>query len=202
MVYIVGIGPGARDYMLLKAIDTLEKSKVILGFKRALESIDFIKTKKKQVNSIKEVLTYLNENPKEDIAVVASGDPLYYGITSYIKENYKGEIKVVPGLSSFQFMMSKIQLPWNKSFTGSMHGREEDFIGKVKSHDISIWLTDKKNSPKELLNKLISEDMNYKVYVGENLSYEDEKITSGFARDLKSMEFSDLSVVVIEKCVL
>ena len=32
MVYIVGLGPGNKDYILSKAISTLEKSDVIIGF--------------------------------------------------------------------------------------------------------------------------------------------------------------------------
>ncbi len=42
-VYIVGLGPGHKDYMLQGAINNLEKVDIIIGFKRAIESLDFIK---------------------------------------------------------------------------------------------------------------------------------------------------------------
>ena len=32
MVYIVGLGPGNRDYILKKAIDTWNKSDGVIGF--------------------------------------------------------------------------------------------------------------------------------------------------------------------------
>lgn len=42
-VYIVGLGPGHKDYMIYCAINNLENVDVIIGFKRAIESLDFIK---------------------------------------------------------------------------------------------------------------------------------------------------------------
>lgn len=40
MVYIVGLGPGNKDYILPKAIDTLKKSNVIIGFSRLINDLD------------------------------------------------------------------------------------------------------------------------------------------------------------------
>ena len=40
MVYIVGLGPGNRDYILKKAIDILNKSDVIIGFERLIKNLD------------------------------------------------------------------------------------------------------------------------------------------------------------------
>ena len=33
MIYIVGLGPGHEDYILPKAIKTLEKCHIVVGFK-------------------------------------------------------------------------------------------------------------------------------------------------------------------------
>ena len=54
MVYIVGIGPGNKDYILPKAISTLNESDIIIGFSRALKSIEFLKKDFICVSSIKE----------------------------------------------------------------------------------------------------------------------------------------------------
>ena len=67
---------------------------------------------------------------------------------------------------------------------GSMHGREENFIEVVKENKLSIWLTDKKNTPSELSKRLIENSIDCTIYVGENLSYEDENITIGSPREI------------------
>lgn len=139
-VYIVGLGPGHKDYMLQGAINNLGKVDIIIGFKRAIESLDFIKNNKKIVNKLSEILDYIKENKNKNISIVASGDPCFYGVSNYIRNNYEGEIEVIPGISSYQYMMAKINQSWQNSFLGSLHGREEEFIEKVKIYEKSIGL--------------------------------------------------------------
>ncbi|MCY6372172.1 precorrin-6y C5,15-methyltransferase (decarboxylating) subunit CbiE [Clostridium ganghwense] len=199
MVNIVGLGPGSREYILPKALETLKKSDVVLGFKRALQSIEFLNVDKKVVTSLKEILEFINTEDNKEISIIASGDPCFYGIAEYVGKNYRGKVQVIPGISSFQYMTARLNKAWQGCFLGSLHGREEDFLNKVKEHKLSIWLTDKNNSPDMLCKKLFNEKINAKVYVGENLSYSDEKITIGYPEELKDMDFSNLTVVIIEK---
>ncbi|KAJ50346.1 precorrin-6B methylase/decarboxylase cbiT/cbiE [Clostridium tetanomorphum DSM 665] len=198
MVYIVGIGPGHRDYIMPKALNIMETSDIILGFGRAMEAVDFVNTKKIKVNKISEVIEELNINKDKNIAVVASGDPLFYGITEYIKKNYLGKIEIVPGISSFQYLMGKLNKSWQGAYLGSLHGREDEFIKRVTENEITIWLTDKKNSPNELARILINKGINPKMYIGENLSYENEQVTQEYAEAIQHKEFSGLCVLVVE----
>jgi cobalt-precorrin-7 (C5)-methyltransferase len=198
-VYIVGLGPGSREYILPKAVKVLESCDLILGFERAMSSINFVKKNKITVKSLKEITEIIDKNPEKKISIIASGDPCFYGITNYIKRKVTSKINVIPGISSFQYLMAKLSKPWQGAFLGSMHGREEDFINVVKKYDISIWLTDKNNSPDSLSRKLVEENIEANIYVGENLSYEDEIIIVGTAQELQKKQFSDLAVVVVEK---
>ncbi|MHC1685791.1 MAG: precorrin-6y C5,15-methyltransferase (decarboxylating) subunit CbiE [Clostridiaceae bacterium] len=198
MVYIVGIGPGSREYILPAAVETLKRSDVILGFIRAIESVDFIEAKKQVEQSLSEILRYITENNDKIISIVASGDPCFYGISDYIKKNYNGEIKIISGISSFQYLCSKLNKSWSNAYLSSLHGREEEFLEKVKENKTSIWLTDKKNSPNNLCSKLLNERIDARVYIGENLSYEDEKISIGNPEEFINDEFSELTVIIIE----
>ncbi|MDW8801840.1 precorrin-6y C5,15-methyltransferase (decarboxylating) subunit CbiE [Clostridium sp. A1-XYC3] len=197
-VYVVGIGPGHKDYILPKAVDTLKKSDLILGFERAIESLAFIDGNKIIVKKLSEIINIINSSEYKRISIAASGDPLFYGVTDYLKKNYSGNLEVIPGLSSFQYMMARIGKSWQGCFLGSLHGREDNFHKVVRENRISIWLTDNKHSPSYLCKVLEEKNINVKVYVGENLSYEDEKITKGTAEEIKNMEFSNLCVVTIE----
>jgi cobalt-precorrin-7 (C5)-methyltransferase len=141
-------------------------------------------------------------NKGKKISILASGDPCFYGIADYLSRNCNEELQMVPGISSFQYLMAALNKSWQGSFLGSLHGREEDFLVKVRENAVSIWLTDKVNSPKALCRRLQNEKLQVTVYIGENLSYEDEKITAGTPEELMNSEFSDLSVVVIENDLL
>lgn len=203
MVYIVGMGPGSKNYMLVKAIEILNSSDMIIGFKRVMESINFIKNEKKiTVKNLREILDIINDNDYKVISIAASGDPCFYGILDYVNRNYKGNISTVPGISSFQYLMTKLNKSWKGAYLGSLHGREGDLIEKVKENKISIWLTDNANSPDKMCEKLSKANISARVYIGENLSYEDERIYTGEPKEFIYKKFLDLSVVVIENEIL
>ncbi|WP_010296455.1 precorrin-6y C5,15-methyltransferase (decarboxylating) subunit CbiE [Clostridium senegalense] len=199
MVYIVGLGPGNKDYILPIATQTMEKCDVILGFSRAIESINHIKKEKMPLNSLNSILEYIDKNKEKEISIIASGDPCFYGITNYIKKNFNGEILVIPGISSFQYFMSKLCKCWNGVHLGSLHGREEEFLTTIEEKGSGIFLTDKNNSPKKLCKLLYENNFKSKVYIGENLSYEDEQIFQGEPKEFINVEFNGISIIYIEK---
>ncbi|MEG1256800.1 precorrin-6y C5,15-methyltransferase (decarboxylating) subunit CbiE [Clostridium sp.] len=200
MIYIVGLGPGSVDYILPKAIKTLENSDVIIGFSRALESIDFVATDKIAVKGLAEILKVVEANKEKNISIIASGDPCFYGVTDYIKRSLNEyDIEIIPGISSFQYLMSKIGKSWHGKFLGSVHGREQDFLNIVKENSTSIFLTDGKNSPKALAEELYNENIKCTIWIGENLSYDDEKVTTGTPKEIMTKDFSSLSVFVVEE---
>lgn len=198
MIHIVGIGPGDKNYILPEALRVLKESEMVLGFQRAIESIEFLQVEGRVVKSLSEILQIIRSRSELNIAVAASGDPCFYGVTSFIKENYDGELTIVPGISSFQYMACKLNLSWQGAFLGSLHGRSTSFISRVKENKLSIWLTDNVNNPESLAEELYKNRVNAKIYIGENLSYEDEKITCGTCGELKDISFPGLSVVIIE----
>lgn len=198
MVFIVGIGPGAKEYILPKADEIIKSCDIIIGFERAVHSLVHIKQNKLIAKSLADILRYIVSNAEENIAIVASGDPCFYGITDYINKNYSGDLEVIPGLSSFQYLMSKLNKSWQGAYLGSLHGREQELIDNVKAHKLSIWLTDKIHSPEHIYSELIKAKITAEIYIGENLSYQDERIVHGNTIDIFKIDFHDLCVVVIE----
>lgn len=218
MIYVVGIGPGHRDYMLSKAVNIMKKCDFIIGFKRAVDSLYFIDVPKKYMKKLSDLDEYISEDKIEklefcsnkvenkesnkscgNVAIIASGDPTFYGITNYIKNRTQKEIEVIPGISSFQYLTSKIKLPWSNAYLGSLHGKKDEFIDKVQEHEISIWLTDKENNPASLCRILCEKNIECSVVIGENLSYDDEVINQGTPYEFKDKEFSNLNIFIVHR---
>ncbi|OOM75675.1 putative cobalt-precorrin-6Y C(5)-methyltransferase [Clostridium puniceum] len=207
MIYIVGLGPGHRYYIMPKALETMKKSDIIIGFKRAIDSLDFINNKKIYINKLSDIDKFIEskENGNKEIqinkniSIVASGDPTFYGITNYIKSKTALEIEVIPGLSSFQYLTCKLKIPWNNAHLGSLHGRNEEFLEQINNNQLSIWLTDKENNPSVLCKILYEAKIKCKVAIGENLSYEDEIISEGIPKDFINKNYSSLSIFIVYK---
>lgn len=203
MINILGMGPGHRDYVTGMALKIIDSCDVIVGGKRILK--DYADDSKEVLtigSNLKEILRYLNEHKYDrEIAVLLSGDTGYYSMLSYIKRNLDDHqaLNVIPGISSFQYLFARIKKTWQDAYLGSVHGRELDYISILKDKSTVVLLTDfKDNSPSNIAKRLLAEgydDAN--MYIGEELSYDTEKITKGKPSDIIGKAFG-MSVVVIE----
>lgn len=199
MIYIVGLGPGHKDYIMPKALEIMEKCDIIIGFKRAIDSLDFINNHKLCIDKLSDIDKFIFSKENRNISIAASGDPTFYGITNYIKKKTALEVQVIPGISSFQYLTCKLNMPWNNAYLGSLHGRNEDFINMIYNHKLSIWLTDKENNPAALCRILYEAKVKCKVIIGENLSYKDEIISEGNPIEFLNKNCSPLSVFIVDK---
>lgn len=198
MINVIGLGPGNTDYITKLGEKLIETSDVVIGGKRNLESIkDFNGEKIELASNLKEIVEYINNNKHKQISVIASGDPLMYGIGRYLSKNIeKGDLNIVSGISSLQYVFSKVHIDMNDLYITSSHGKIPDF-DYVLSHKKVCMVTDKIIGPKEICQQIIDRSLDKTVIVGENLSYDDEKITIGNPEDILNSDDFDMCVVVI-----
>ena len=79
-----------------------------------------------------------------------------------------------------------------------MHGRTQNLVAAVARNKKVFSLTGGENSPQKLCAQLCEHGLGQvQVYVGENLSYPEEKITSGTAEEISALDFPSLSVMMI-----
>lgn len=198
MINIIGLGPGEFDYITKLGEKLIYTSDILIGGKRNLESINDFKGKKIVLsNNLKEILEFIKENMHKNISVIASGDPSIYGIGKYLSNNIDHEnLNMVSGISSLQYIFSKIFVDMNDVYITSSHGKIPDF-DYILSHKKVCMVTDNKIGPHEISREIQKRDLNKVIVVGENLSYDNEKITIGKAKDILSIEKFDMNVVVI-----
>ena len=118
MIYIVGIGPGDREYLTLKAIKVVEDADLVVGSRRALELFDINEDKKiiltkNLIDELKELLK--NDDIKnKKIAILSTGDPCFSGLLkTLLKIGAKeDDIEVVSGISSIQIAAARLKISW------------------------------------------------------------------------------------------
>lgn len=111
MIYVIGIGPGGKEYMTLEAIEAIKNSDVIVGYKTYINLIeDMISDKevvqngmRKEIDRCKMAVEIAKEG--KNVAVVSSGDSGIYGMAGLIlelvvKEDEDIKVKVVPGVTA------------------------------------------------------------------------------------------------------
>ena len=140
-ILIIGVGPGAREYVLPVALKRIKNANCLIGARRALDL--FPEFKKEKIcfdGRLSRVIPYLKKHREDKkIAVLVSGDPGLYSLAQTIAKQFKNnEYEVISGISSLQIAFARIGESWQDVKIISLHGR------KISSGILS----DIKNNPK------------------------------------------------------
>lgn len=200
-VNIVGIGPGNPDLLTGAARQAIAGSNILIGDKRMLAA--FADPSKKVYDTIKTSdiagIAAAADPEKDVVAVLVSGDVGFFSLAKTISGKLPDcECVRYCGISSLVYFASRLQMSWDDARIVSMHGRRQNLTAAVAANKKVFSLTGGENSAQRLCAKLCEHGFGgVKVYVGENLSYPEEKITCGTAEELSAMEFPSLSVMMI-----
>jgi precorrin-6B C5,15-methyltransferase / cobalt-precorrin-6B C5,C15-methyltransferase len=139
-----------------------------------------------------------------NVTLLASGDPLFYGIGRKLMEVFpQQEIRFHPALSSMQLCFARFGIPWDDARIFSLHGRKENLMAaKLLGSPKVFVFTDPLNSPdaiaRELLMKCNVEDVREAtVYVGENIGSLSERLFQGSLMETATQNFCDPNVMIL-----
>ncbi|MGB8451809.1 MAG: precorrin-6y C5,15-methyltransferase (decarboxylating) subunit CbiE [Anaerocolumna sp.] len=196
-IAIIGLGMGNQETLTLEGKKMIEKADILIGSKRMVEAVNASNRPAYMTFDSTSIKNYIDSSDYLTFAVLMSGDTGFYsGASQLIPLLGEYEVKVVPGISTVSYFSAKLHISWEDAYLLSLHGRKENIIQAVRQHKKTFALTDGKIS--DLCRKLTLAGLgSVLVYVGENLSYEKEKITKGAAEELMNQEFVPLSSVFI-----
>lgn len=207
-IYIVGIGPGASEYLTKKAVDSVKSSDYTVGSTRAIELFDDVQNK--IAFNVKDLLDKLEEGIQlacdgNTVSILSTGDPGFSGVLNTVlriskeKGFSKENIEVVPGISSLQLAAAKCHIQWDSANVMTFHGRENinEILSVINNEKTTIALPSRKvrDMAQFLLDNGVEEDR--KVVVCERLSYPDEKIVEATLKDIAESEFTYMCIMVI-----
>ncbi len=96
--------------MTIEVREAIERAEHVLAFGRVSNYLKDIRDDFTKVNKVEEIIKYIDSY--KDILLLASGDPCFYGIVEFIKKKEIPIKNILPGLSSFQYMMAKLGKSW------------------------------------------------------------------------------------------
>ncbi|MDQ3911712.1 MAG: precorrin-6y C5,15-methyltransferase (decarboxylating) subunit CbiE [Actinomycetota bacterium] len=135
------------------------------------------------------------------VAVLASGDPGFFGIVRLLGERFGPEnLRIVPALSSVARAFAHAGLPWDDAVTVSAHGRDSRrAVNVCRAHPKVAVLTSPSFGPAELAEALDGLDRTF--LVAERLGESDERTYKGTDKEIVKMEWEDPNVVVVYDAV-
>lgn len=214
-INIVGVGPGSPDYVTPAARKAVALADVVIGAQRSLNLFapeikgeTWVLTAK----NLHEALKHAAEAVKtgKDVALLSTGDPGFSGLLHTVLKAglvSVAEINVVPGVSSIQACAARLAISWDTAclFTfheGNVSAEEKNQLaaGLKNGKDILLLPDSRAFAPKEIAVFLIQAGINKKttVYICENLTLNNENITSSTLEKISAQSFVPLCVMVIK----
>ncbi len=198
-VHVLGMGMGNPGTLTQEALQALRESDLIVGSQRLLDALDAYDVPKVARTRAQDIAHELRESPAHTASVVMSGDVGFYSGATRLYEHLDGmEVHVIPGISTLQYLCAKLHESWQDAHVVSVHGRSCDVAGHVQSHGKTFVLSGGSTTAQDVCSQLVQRGLgNVLVSVGERLSYEDERVTTGTAAQLAQSEFAALNALLI-----
>ncbi len=201
---VIGIGHDGPAGLLPEARAHIESARVLAGGRRHLDFFPHWRGEKLVLGSdVPEFVGTLQEKYRLTKAVVlASGDPLFYGIGRALLEAIPREdLTFLPQVSSVQLAFSRVKETWHDARIVSVHGRSTEALVVAlaeRAPKIAV-LTDARNHPAAIADLLLRSGTGeeYTLWVCENLGGPDERISRHAPQSMRAASFSPLNVLIL-----
>jgi len=203
-VTIVGMGMSPED-LGSRALALIHEADILIGGRRHLNYFSKLPAQKIPIlKNLKEVVSIIKASikKKKKVVVVASGDPGYYGIASYLIGHLgKEKVEIMPNVTTFQAAFAKIKESWDDAFLLSIHGRPLPKMAHLlkKYRKVGV-LIDNTHTPGMIAKSVLSEDPSLNatsVFILEKLGTEEEEIHRYPLKDIIKKSFSSLSAMIL-----
>ncbi len=221
-LYLVGVGPGDPDLLTIKAKNIIENSKTIfyienkesnLAFEiiknfinssQKLIPLKFSMTANKEIKeknfevikeTIKQTLT------ESDCTFITLGDPAIYSTVYYLIDNFKDQVEVIPGISSFSVLSANLKIPLvigkqNLAII-NLNSSKENIISDLDNNESIIILRIIKKRIKFLKELLLKLKLEKKLIIYSNIGFENEMISTNI--DDLNESLSYMTTILIKK---
>lgn len=205
-IHVVGVSDSLLELANIPK-DILSADRLIIAARKHHLSLQHFSRRTESITPLQHALHHIEEELKKaDVLVLASGDPLFYGIGTTLLHHFPtDQILFYPCISSMQRACSLLKTSWDDAHLLSLHGRGSGHIpGRFLHYAKSIALTDQHNSPAHIAEAILTyleliqaEDLidHITMMVVENIGATAENIFKGTLRETRQTHFSPLNVV-------
>ena len=137
-ISIVGIGMGNPDLLTREVRCALIEAELVIGAKRMKDALPKnCQAQYMDLTDGREILSVIDKTEAEKIVICMSGDSGFYsgtkGLAAMLEKKYK--VTVMAGISSISYLAAKCGIAWQDACIVSLHGRKENWIHAVKTHE-------------------------------------------------------------------
>jgi precorrin-6Y C5,15-methyltransferase (decarboxylating) len=191
-ITVIGLDDGP---MSAEAVTLIQEATLVAGGKRHLAALG-VEGKRLAVleGDLSAALSRIEET-EGTVAVLASGDPGFFGIVRMLGKRFGG-LRVLPGVSSVARAFARSGISWDDAVTVSAHGRDSRrAVNVCRAYPKVAVLTSPRFGPAALAREL--EGWERTLFVAERLGEPDERTFRGDTAAVVGEEWRDPNVVLV-----
>ncbi len=200
LVIVVGIGDNGVASLSQEALRLVTEAPLLVGGERHLSFFPDHPAEKLAIHDNLKQITARLQSEMRPAVVLASGDPLFYGIAGYLANKIgRDRLLVVPNISSMQLAFARIKETWQDAVLASCHARPiADVVELVRDAKKVGIFTDDENTPARIARELLKAGISgFMAFVCENLEGESEQVTACGLEELVERTFDALNVLIL-----
>ena len=192
-LHVVGLGVREQANLPDEARLALQEADVVMGSERQLKTVAHLSMSGVQMllPVLSDLEVWLNRNRHQKIVILASGDPLFYGIGHWLSQRFSKDCLVIhPAVSSIQVACHQIGISLQNVEVINLHGRPIQRIRAcLRRNRHYAILTDAGSNPYSLARECV--DANFpdsRIWVGERLGYKEHQQRCFTAKELLAQQ--------------
>ncbi len=200
-IHILGIGDDGLEGLTSPARQLVEQAQVLVGPDSILSKLPPSSAERVGAGAnLDQVAERIARAGDKRVVVLASGDPLFYGVARFLCDKLgKDRFEVVPHVSSMQLAFARVKESWEEAFLTNLANRPLDqVVEKIRVASKAGLFTTEDYPPRAVAKALLDRKIDYfSAYVCENLGSPDERVTQGTLVEIASQDFSPLNVIIL-----
>ena len=192
-VIIAGVGPGSKSCLTEEVKEAIDNSEVLIGSKRLIEEY----TDKKTFYAVtaKDIIDIIDNENANNYVVLMSGDTGFYSGAKKLAEVLAGKYEYSI-MAAVIYLAAKIGKSWENAAFVSLHGKKQSYIPVVLQNELTYFLT--QGNVSQICQELYRAGLGQAhIWIGENLSYDNEKITNGNVSEFTEYISEGLTVLAV-----
>ena len=202
---VIGIGEDGLDGLGIDARNAIADAQVIFGGKRHLELVG-TEAKAKRISwpsPFDEAFGMVAAERGKRVVVLASGDPMFYGIGASLTRYFASqEMRILPHPSSFSLAAARMGWSLQDTCCVSVHGRPLELLAlHILPGERLLILSNDGSTPEKVAQMLAAKGFGQsRLCVLEHLGGPQENFVHGLAGDWPYHSCANLNIIAVE-CV-
>lgn len=200
-VSIIGLGDDGLDAVSESVRQMILTADLLVGSERALAKVAAASAEKVVLSAdIDAAADKIEEAGQRRVAVLVSGDPLFYGRARYLCDRLGRErCEIVPHVSSMQLAFARVKESWDEAYLTNLANHPLDaVVERIGGAERVGLFTTPECGPADVAQALMVRSIDYfTVYVCEDLGAKNETVTQGTIAEIADLEFGPLNVMIL-----